>query len=492
MSKLEDELKKVIEQDVNSMSIFINRKLKVLFKNKNKKELIEFLPIIIENTNEYNQNWIENCSSLSKIKEFTDIFIDNLDKFKYSECDSLFSSITMQIQEFNLTEEQKLEIIEKFSNRDDLYDDYEIERLSSILSSDNSENEKYKRYILEKYIENENSCNACIKICLYNEEYYDIFFDNFNYIIDNIKNIDYWELKLMIMINEQGLRNSKYDLDNVIKKVKNKIEENKKEIIVKEIINIYDMINYNYEMDKLNDKDRKKIETIIEIIYMLIEDIAKNENVNMSDINELSNGGFSYPFEIGNKVIKIGKKRMVKTFPNNPYIISPLLRKEFSINDNVSLFVEVTEKVDTKSDISIEELYQLYKKIRNLNLIWVDIKNANVGRLLKDNIINWQEDLPINDERLGLEQYRGSEILKKGDIVILDNDFIFDDKELVWDINNKIYRMMGNREKAFEHRYQEEKSKVKENLEKNIEQLEIRNFSFIEEQQTEKLTERKK
>ena len=153
MSKLEDELKKVIEQDVNNMNIFINKKIKGLFKSKNKKELIRLLPIIIENTNEYNYNWIECCPSLRKIKEFTAIFIDNLDKFKYSECDSIFTSITMELQEFDLTEEQKLAIIEKFSIRDQIYDESEIEILISTLSSDDSEKDKYKRYILEKYIE---------------------------------------------------------------------------------------------------------------------------------------------------------------------------------------------------------------------------------------------------------------------------------------------------------------------------------------------------
>ena len=107
-----------------------------------------------------------------------------------------------------------------------------------------------------------------------------------------------------------------------------------------------------------------------------------------------------------------------------------MLRKEVPINEDLSFFIEVNEKVDTKTDISTEELYDLYKKLRDIHLIWTDVSTKNVGRLLKDNKVSWREELPLTDEVLGFEKYRGEEQLKKGDIVILDNDFIFDEDTL--------------------------------------------------------------
>ena len=161
----------------------------------------------------------------------------------------------------------------------------------------------------------------------------------------------------------------------------------------------------------------------------------KNENVKLSDIT-YKGGGLSSVLLIGNKVIKIGD-RATKSFPNNPYIISPLLRKKLEFNGE-SCFVEVTERVDTSKKASKEELYQLFKKLRNLNLTWTDIKEDNVGRLKKENIIHWRQNLNPTDGVLGLDVKRGETILKEGDLVILDADFIYDENDPnINYINNK-------------------------------------------------------
>ena len=53
------------------------------------------------------------------------------------------------------------------------------------------------------------------------------------------------------------------------------------------------------------------------------------------------------------------------------------------------IFFEVIEKVDTNiNDITKEEIYKLYKNIREIGLIWTDVKIDNVGRLIKDNKIS--------------------------------------------------------------------------------------------------------
>ena len=194
--------------------------------------------------------------------------------------------------------------------------------------------------------------------------------------------------------------------------------------------------------------------TLREIIKLMILDIMKNENIKFSDIT-YNGGGFSRVLLIGDKVIKLGD-RFTKSFPNNPYIVAPLLRKELKVDDE-NCFVEVTERVDTSTKPSSEELYKLFKNLRNLGLIWTDIKEENVGRLKRKNIIHWQENLNPSEEVLGFSTKRGETILEEGDLVILDADFIYDENDP--NINYSNNKILTD---EFEKRYQSEKKELKE------------------------------
>ena len=173
-----------------------------------------------------------------------------------------------------------------------------------------------------------------------------------------------------------------------------------------------------------------------------------------------------------------------KSFPNNPYIIAPLLRKKLEFNGE-SCFAEVTERVDTSIKPSKEELYQLFKNLRNLNLVWTDIKEINVGRLKKENIIHWRENLSPTEQVLSLDAKRGEIILKEGDLVILDADFIYDenDSNINYSNNRELYN-------EFEDRYQKEKKQFLEYQQKvnqsMFEQQIIKEDNFEKEQHTGK------
>ena len=65
--------------------------------------------------------------------------------------------------------------------------------------------------------------------------------------------------------------------------------------------------------------------------------------------------------------------------------------------------------------------------MRRLGLVWIDVKQKNLGKLLKDNKIYWNKPLSPSDTVLMLQEYRGSEELKKGDVVICDADYIYDE-----------------------------------------------------------------
>jgi hypothetical protein len=296
-------------------------------------------------------------------------------------------------------------------------------------------NHGLEEYLIKKYIRNEKSFEACLVYFL-NGEYSNLVYENIDFILEHIEGIDlFWLKKTM---NDNG---------GVTIKVKKKIEEQVRENVLIMIKNLY-LLGEKYK--NFSAEDMQKMDTILDVVYLIIEDVCKNEQISISDMEILSSGAFSDVLRLGDKIVKIGYNRGTKKFPNNPYVVSMLLRKEIPINKDVSLFIEVNERVDTDTEVSDEELYQLYQKVRELHLIWVDVAVRNVGRLLKDNQIYWREELPITDERLGLQPYRGQGVLKKGELVILDNDLIFDEK----DDSTVVYQFQTALQKEFEERYQ--------------------------------------
>ena len=241
--------------------------------------------------------------------------------------------------------------------------------------------------------------------------------------------------------------------EDVYDNVGNRVSSHTKKNVMRWIKMLYlrVVITHSY-YHNLSYIDCEHFNNILEVIYLVIDDVCKNEGVDIYNIENIGSGAYSSVLLVGDKVIKIGLKRATSRFPNNPYINAILFRKEFPITNQESFFVEVNEKVDDKSEVTDEELYQLYKKMRDIQLIWLDVEKRNVGRLLKDNKIYWREELPITDEILGLDSYRGNEVLKKGEIVILDNDLIFDERSpYLFNYSSTFLQ------KEFERKYQKEK-----------------------------------
>lgn len=448
MSSLEKELQQLLDTNDLELSNFISQKLKSKFFNKrNKKELVKLLPLIIEHTNISNHSWMDHNAinrSFFNEKEFLDNFIENIHKFNPKYGSFLLTRSFANIFGFSkLSKEQIDKLINNLLNSNFELDNYLINHLYDLIKKQSPEKLKG---MLEKYLTSEKTCNTTIQFIIGNLEYLSILYENIDYILENIKSVDLFVLK------EYTKENSE-----VTEKIKRKIDLTKKESITTTIKRSYNSFFEEKEKSIIDKKMEEELQTIIEIVYLIIEDVCKNEKINISDTNILGSGAFSSVLEVGDKVIKIGRNRGTRTFPNNPYINATLLRKEFPLSNNNSFVIEVNEKVDTKSEISEEELYQLYKNLRELNLIWLDVAYRNAGRLLKDNKINWREELPLTDERLGLQPYIGTKALKKGGLVILDNDLIYHEDDPDFPINSHfpLYE-------RFEKRYQKEKNDIKQ------------------------------
>ncbi len=448
LKKLLEEAKKMRQQSIanesasyyndefNNLSDFVSKKLNSsFFRNKNIKLIVEhfdeILPyIVMSNINIL----LLNASLLIEQPGFREKFIEGLRNYPYKiGIEQIFYNIWT--------------CLNKEQNKFNDFIDYNI--LKTIASMDvdrafyidmaNSLNEENQKNYLNLLIENK--CDIPYSAIEYKNNNKKIIYDNLPLFIENAQNL-------------YGLMNFVKNDSNALLQVKEYIDNNEEKAI-------------NSIFCETEHLVKIKNSTLKEIIKLVVLDVMKNEEVKFSDIT-YNGGGFSRVLLIGNKVIKLGD-RIVKTFPNNPYIISPLLRKELEF-DNERCFVEVTERVDTSEIASEEELYQLFKKLRDLKLVWTDIKSANVGRLTKENIIHWKNSLNPTEKVLGLDTRRGETILKEGDLVILDADFIYDENDLNIDYSNNKFLY-----EKFEERYQNEKKELKKQEQQNNLNFEIFN-----------------
>lgn len=378
---------------------------------RNKDKIRKYADYILKNCSDY--NWIASYLIMYDGDELIDAIINNYNKLKENNIDTY--SIINRITKY--PNDKLISYIDKLIP---VIDDFTLRNILDKIK----DNEEVMNYIIEKYLINSTISIKLTSFLLKNNLYIDKVYQNFDNIIsNNIK--DLYELKKQGTLNEEAstkiskiVQNNKEYLDNTI------------EDILKEIYG-----------EKFNSKDFK---VGIDTIKIIIKELCQNENKTYGNIEYLGKGTFSYVLAVGDKVLKIGIKRYTDSFPNNPYIITPLLRESIKINKENKIFLEVTERVDTKTEVTTEELYQLYKKIRDLGLVWTDVAKRNVGRLKKDNIVHWNTPLSPTDEALELKKYINASQLKKGELIILDADHIYEGYK--YNLTNK----------EFEDRYQEE------------------------------------
>lgn len=192
-------------------------------------------------------------------------------------------------------------------------------------------------------------------------------------------------------------------------------------------------------------------------LKQLIEEILQNEKLNYHDIEYLDKGCYSKVYKIGDKVLKIGNKRKKFNIPFNKRFLKPLYRQNISsLDGKKTLFcIEITECVDT-NDITDDDVYKVYKELRDEGLIWTDCKRSNLGRLKKDNKIYFDGITSVSKNSTGYLD-DNDEILKKGELVIIDNDYIFPETEF-FDLYDGDYSSFAFEIfKKYENRYNKEK-----------------------------------
>ena len=112
------------------------------------------------------------------------------------------------------------------------------------------------------------------------------------------------------------------------------------------------ILNYRFRCSKLFLEFKS-------ILKPLLEELINHEHILISQLEIDNTGSYSTVVIIGNKVLKVGRERMNEVFPNNPYIVKPLLRKNIKIKDE-HMFLEITERVDINiKKYTMEDLFML-------------------------------------------------------------------------------------------------------------------------------------
>lgn len=190
--------------------------------------------------------------------------------------------------------------------------------------------------------------------------------------------------------------------------------------------------------------DQKQLKTLLGVVTKIVDNTLLKENCKITDIQILLSGSYSNVLRIGDTIIKVGIPRKTFNIPNDKRILQPHLRMDLSDRFGIEATIEVSDRVDTDISLSEDELYVIYKDMRDRGIVCGDFKYDNIGKLLKPNI-------PRNKQSNGMIG-EVSEILNPGDYVIIDTDFIYreDDPNL---------NLSSNLSSKFESRYKKEQKK---------------------------------
>jgi len=210
---------------------------------------------------------------------------------------------------------------------------------------------------------------------------------------------------------------------------------------------------------------------ISELCKQTDTELCKQADIKPTDITLAGEGAYSLALEIGEYILKIGDERAYDRIVKDKRIIIPLVRQQTNPisegeerkiqNDVPNLFIEVQPIVEANwyeglsEDEIKEELYKVYADLRDRNIFWTDVKEENVGRLIKPNNgqfkINGQELKPDN-EAIQSDGDEIKEILGPGELVVIDTDYIF--------LGNPTKEYVGAKmsyHREFEERYKREK-----------------------------------
>ena len=254
---------------------------------------------------------------------------------------------------------------------------------------------------------------------------------------------------------------------NIDAKAENILESRQEEITSKLL---YNAVIYKQPEDYPYEKE---LNTYAITLSTMIKEIMESEGKKWIDLTFKGKGGYNDVYEIGEKIIKIGIPRKTYNISNHPRLLQPLIRTNYFCDkdgEEILACIEICDKVElieNKKEYGKEEknkLYQIYKELREEQIIWTDARFENIGILKRDNIPNLNgEEMYVSPDSVGFNNELEQSYLKKGDWVIIDSDYIFskEDPNIKWSA--------AGFSKEFEERWQrEQQDKIAQKIKKDV------------------------
>ena len=310
------------------------------------------------------------------------------------------------------SEEELYELGKQLSFRERTSFDYKIKSIRENFEFYEPYSEYYnKKYMINLIIEN----------------------DELDYILKNFGNISQYDFEskepILEYINKNINRISKNDLQ----KIKFSLT--------------YQLLEEKFE---LTDDDVNKAKD-------LFVETANKENLTIFDIKKINYGSYSSIYRLGSKIIKIGYKRAIKNIVDNNRILLP-----DSITKVKSNIIEITDYIDGKSDFSKDEVYEVYKELREQGIIWLDPTSENLKRLDEETKLK-QEKKSLNRDKYPFIKNRRfiNRPLRTNELIIIDLDHLVgeDDRPNICRVNDYLREDILTDRENYEKRYLLEKKK---------------------------------
>lgn len=225
-------------------------------------------------------------------------------------------------------------------------------------------------------------------------------------------------------------------------RIKNKDALNKLEKAL-----VYDML---YDRIVAQDDDIDKVK-------FMIDEVAESQNLSLFDMRQIGSGSYSSVYELGNKIIKIGRNRATKIIDNNRILLPDKLIR---VAGNI---IEITDHAKDVGTASIEDTYEVYRDLREQGIIWMDPWFLNLGKLDRATLESQREKEKYKSEMPFLVENRKfkQRELKTNDYVIIDLDHLVDEtnKEEIKRVSKNLDEMRIEAREGFEKRYLLEKKK---------------------------------
>ena len=264
--------------------------------------------------------------------------------------------------------------------------------------------------------------------------------DELRYIIDNIEDFFRGNYSLD-KSHDHLLKYLKFNADRL-----SKDENNKLELLVSKCISD----NFN----TISDEDTAKIRDIL-------KEVADKERRSILDIRrEEHDSSYSKTFTLGNSIIKVGHRRLCDEIPNNSRILIPTFKGNIGKD-----IIEVTDRLFVRNSIDIQDIYKVYKDLREQGLMWLDPTVENLGILSGKTANSQNEKKNSSLESVGIinnPNYIDTNF-EPGNLVIIDLDHIVfeDDKDKIKEIKETLSEGILERVELFENQYKEEKGYAK-------------------------------